>query len=66
MNREVMGKRLRELRGNLPVETVASSVGVSRSALMMYERGERTPRDKVKVNLAKFYGKSVEFIFFSQ
>lgn len=66
MNKEKMGQVLRELRGNLPVETVARSVGVSRSAMLMYERGERTPRDKVKINLAKFYGKSVEFIFFNQ
>ncbi len=66
MNVDVMGKKLRELRGNLPIDTVASAVGVSKSSLAMYERGERIPRDKVKVNLAKFYGKSVEFIFFSQ
>lgn len=66
MNREIMGKKLRELRGGVPLESVAKAVGVSKAALSMYERGERTPRDGIKLNLAKFYGKSVEFIFFNQ
>ena len=66
MNTESMAKKLRELRGNIPRETVSSAVGISKSALSMYERGERIPRDSVKVNLAKFYGKTVDYIFFSQ
>lgn len=66
MNNELMAKRLRELRGNIPREAVSKAVGISKSALAMYERGERTPRDSVKINLAKFYGKSVDSIFFSQ
>lgn len=66
MNNELMAKKLRELRGSIPRETVSKAVGISKSALAMYERGERIPRDSVKINLAKFYGKSVDSIFFSQ
>jgi len=51
-----MAKRLRDLRGSIPRETVSKAVGISKSALAMYERGERIPRDSVKIGLAKFYG----------
>ena len=37
------GKRLRQLRGDRPACEVASAVGISESALLMYERGERNP-----------------------
>ena len=66
MNKEIMAQKLRDLRGELPRETVSNAVGISKSALSMYEQGERVPRDSVKLRLAKFYGKSVEFIFFNQ
>jgi transcriptional regulator with XRE-family HTH domain len=65
VSNEAMAKRLRDLRGEIPRETVSNAVGISKSALSMYERGERIPRDSVKVRLAKFYGKTVEYIFFN-
>ena len=40
-----IGCRLRELRGNISRETVADAVGISVSAISMYENGERIPRD---------------------
>lgn len=60
----LIGQRLRDLRGQLPRETVAKAVGITTSALSMYENGDRVPRDSIKISLAKFYGKSVEYIFF--
>ncbi|MDD6134042.1 helix-turn-helix transcriptional regulator [Selenomonas sp. FC4001] len=60
-----IGERLRQLRGHLPRESVANACGVSLSALSMYENGERIPRDEVKVRFAKFFGKSVQAIFFA-
>jgi len=44
---------------------VAAAVGISVSSLGMYETGARMPRDEVKLNLAKFYGRSVNDIFFA-
>lgn len=64
MNREDIAKRLVELRGNRKQEDVAKSVGISTSALSMYECGERVPRDEIKINLARYYNVSVESIFF--
>lgn len=61
----VIAERLRTLRGGQSREAVAEAVDVSYSALAMYEAGERVPRDEVKVRLARYYGKTVEEIFFT-
>lgn len=55
---------LRTLRGKRTISDVASAIGVTRSALVKYERGERIPRDEIKIKIADYYGKSVEEIFF--
>ena len=60
------GKKLIELRGNRSRAAVASDVGISESALAMYEAGQRNPRDDVKLSLANYYGVSVAFLFFNQ
>ena len=57
---------LKELRGNKSQAEIASSVGVTKSAWAMYERGERVPRDEVKVKIAKHFGKSVQEIFYTE
>ena len=59
------GKRLVELRGDKTQECVAKSIGISTSALGMYETEQRIPRDDVKIALAKFYNTTVEAIFFA-
>lgn len=61
----VIGARLRKLRGEKTLETMSSETGISRSALNMYELGERTPRDMRKIQLAEYFGVSVESIFFA-
>ena len=58
-----IGKKLRELRGDRSQQTVADAVGVSQSALAMYELGERVPRDEVKTRLCRFYGCDVSIFF---
>ena len=66
MSNAEIGARLRELRGNTPRETVAKAVGVSVSALQMYENGARIPRDQTKMALAVYFNSTVEDIFFSR
>lgn len=61
-----IGKRLMALRGNQTREKVAKAVGVSVSAISMYENGERIPRDEIKIRLAMYYQKTVEEIFFTE
>ena len=58
------GKILRDLRGDRTQEEIAQAVGVTKSSWAMYERDERIPRDEVKIQIAKFFGKSVQEIFF--
>ena len=53
----------REKKG-VSVDDVAKAVGVTRSAIQMYECGQRIPRDSVKKELSKFYGVSVQRLFF--
>ena len=59
-----VGEKLRQHRGHLTQEEVATQIGITKSAYAMYERDQRKPRDEVKVKLAKFYGVSVEALFF--
>ncbi len=65
MNQQEVGRRLVKLRGNKTQEQVAKAVGISVSALSSYECGERTPRDPIKIALARYYKRSVQSIFFN-
>ncbi|MBQ8289355.1 MAG: helix-turn-helix transcriptional regulator [Clostridia bacterium] len=65
MNKTI-GKRLMLLRGKKSRKEVAEGIGVTPSAVAMYERGERVPRDDIKIRYAKFFGKTVESIFFAK
>ena len=61
-----VGQKLRKLRGDRTTIEVAEKVGISDSALKMYELDERVPRDGIKVRLAQFYGVSVGSLFFGE
>lgn len=65
MNAKVIGERLLQLRGKQKREDVAQAIGVSVSAMSMYENGERIPRDAIKIKLAAYYEKTVQEIFFN-
>lgn len=65
MNSKVIAKKLISLRGDKTREEVANGIEVSCSALAMYERGERIPKDEIKIRIANYYGKRVEEIFFA-
>ena len=65
MNSFSVGDKLTKLRGNKPQETVARAVGISISALSMYENGQRIPRDEIKIRLAEYYNVSVQSVFFA-
>ena len=57
---------LRDLRGEKTQEAIAESVGVTKSSWAMYERGERVPRDEVKIRIANYFGVPVHDIFFTK
>ena len=59
------GLLLKKLRGDKSIEQVANDLGISRSAITMYETEARVPRDEIKVKLADYYNSSVQDIFFA-
>lgn len=65
IDKKTIGKRLIRLRDTETQREVANAVNVSTSALAMYEAGQRIPRDEVKIRLARYYGVSIESIFFA-
>lgn len=66
MDAIAVGKRLTELRGKRSQERVARDNDLSLSAYTKYERGERIPRDEIKIRLAKYYERTVQEIFFAE
>lgn len=56
IEREKLNKTQRE---------VAEETGISYSMIQLMEQGRRGASDKNKIKLAKYYGKSVEHLFFS-
>lgn len=65
MDLQKVGKKLVELRGTKSREQVAVDLGISYSAIVSYELGERVPRDEVKIKIARYYGVDVGELFFS-
>ena len=66
MNIKKIGERLVSLRGDKTQATVANAVGISVSALSMYEQGNRMPRDEIKIRLAEYFGTTIESIFYAR
>ncbi len=65
MNLQKIGEKLVELRGTKSREQVAVDLGISYSAVVSYELGERVPRDEIKIKIARYYGIDVGELFFS-
>jgi DNA-binding XRE family transcriptional regulator len=60
-----VAERLVQARGEKRRDEVASAVGISLSAISMYENGERVPRDEIKIRLADYFGCTVQELFFN-
>ena len=63
---KMIAERLRILRRKkgVSVEEMSNHLSISRSAVCMYEAGNRIPRDEVKIKIAKYFNKTVSEIFF--
>lgn len=68
MDRNYIADNLRELRRRKGVTQteVAQALGVPVSTYNAYETGQNVPRDKMKIAIAEYFGKSVGYIFFKQ
>lgn len=56
---------LRKRKGVTQTE-VAKALGVPATTYNAYETGQNVPRDDMKLKIADYYGRSVQFIFFKQ
>ncbi len=65
MDSKRVGEALRKRRGDRSMAEIAGRLGVTVSALAMYERGERMPRDEIKERIAALYHCSVGGLFFA-
>lgn len=65
MDATIIGKRLRELRGEKSVAETAKALDLSPSAWSMYENGERIPRDNIKLRIAEYFHRPIHLIFFT-
>lgn len=66
MDISAMCEKLVKARGSKTQKATADDLGISQSALNMYESGERIPRDEVKERIAEYYGMTVGFLFFNE
>lgn len=64
MDMKQAGEKLKELRGCRTQTGVARAVGITPSALSMYESGERVPRDEVKERLCAYYHVPIASVFY--
>ena len=65
MDSNKIAKNLVTLRGERSRESVAVALGLSLPTLTVYEIGARIPRDENKEKIARYYGKTVDEIFFA-
>lgn len=59
------GEKLRKLRGNRSQAEIAELLGVSTSAISMYELDERVPRRETMKAISRLFDVSVEELFFA-
>ena len=63
----IIGQRIKSLREELGLsrEQFSNEVGITLSAVSMYENGQRIPRDEIKVKIARVLKTSIEALFFT-
>lgn len=66
LSTQEVGEKIRALRGDLGQEELGKALGCTKNAISQYERGLRMPSDKMKVEIANYFGLPVSSIFFKQ
>ncbi len=64
MDPKKVAERLKSLRGATSLSRMAKATGLTKQALCNYESGRRVPRDETKIIIARYFGRSVQEIFF--
>ena len=61
-NLEVIGSRIRELRGEMLQDDLAKYLGISQGQLSKIERGKLGPTAEVLLRLVERFGKSADWM----
>lgn len=61
---KTIGEKLVYLRGSRTQNEVARELGISISALSMYETNRRVPRDEIKVRISRYYDVNICDLFY--
>ncbi len=64
MNPKAVGARLKLLRetANLPAAALCRALGINRGSYSLFEQGKRAVPEHVKVQLADFYGTTLDYL----
>lgn len=60
--RDIFKKRLKALRGERSVNSIAAEIGIAPLTLTRYENGERLPDIDRAADIAKYYGVSIDWL----
>ena len=60
--RDIFKKRLKALRGERSVNSIAAEIGIAPLTLTRYENGERLPDIDRAADIAKYYGVSLDYL----
>lgn len=68
MDNNYIGDNLRYLRKKKGVTQteVAKALGIPTTTYNAYETGQNVPRDEVKLKIASYFNRTVQFIFFNR
>lgn len=61
---KTIGEKLSYLRGSRTQIEVARDLGISVSALSMYETNRRVPRDEIKIRISDYYDVNICDLFY--
>jgi DNA-binding XRE family transcriptional regulator len=68
LDNNYIGENLRYLRKKKGVTQteVAKALGIPTTTYNAYETGQNVPRDEVKLKIANYFNRTVQFIFFNR
>lgn len=66
MDAKLVGEKIKNLRQEkkMTQQEFAEAINVACSTVSMYEKGERIPRDQIKLAIANLFGVTVDYLFF--
>ena len=59
---KTLGQRIRMVRGEQTQMAFAEKVGIKQAMVSRYEAGHETPSPRVLLRIAKFHGRSIEWL----